>query len=135
MSAATFSTSSKRSCSYRLLVNPRPVRAMPDSASLHRKRSLAETTLGSSDTEPRLNARQRRQHCSLHLLAAADVDLAAGGVDDVEGVDDFSADGGHLGVEDVEVEVGQRPGDAVQHGDAVGGAHLDEGAARRRLVV
>src|SRR3569623_1197827 len=39
MSAATASTSSNRSRSYRLWVNPSPVRAMPDSASAHRMRS------------------------------------------------------------------------------------------------
>src|SRR5205823_4624358 len=54
MSAATFRTSSKRSCSYRLFVNPKPVRAMPDSASLHRSRSDAEIG-ASSATSPNLN--------------------------------------------------------------------------------
>jgi hypothetical protein len=48
MSAATLSTSSKRSCSYRLLVNPKPVRAIADRLSLQRSRSLAETGWASS---------------------------------------------------------------------------------------
>src|SRR5947199_10734755 len=43
MSDATLSTSSKRSCSYRLCVNPRPVRAIAESVSAHRRTSDAAT--------------------------------------------------------------------------------------------
>src|SRR4051812_27347714 len=137
MSAATFSTSSKRSCSYRLLVKPSPVRAMPDNASLHRSKSWAETIWGASSGAigRTLIARKRGQHGPLHLLASTDVDVLAARVGHVEGVDHFGAEGGDLGVADVEAEVGQRPCDPVQHGDAVGCTNLDERGARRHAVV
>src|SRR4051812_46249759 len=139
MSAATFSTSSKRSCSYKLLVNPSPVRAMPDNASLHRNRSWAETMCGTlasaSATSRRLTAGQRRQHGPLHLLAPADVDLRTACIGDVEGVDDLGAEGGDLGVADVEVQRRQRARDAVQDGDAVRSPDLDQRGARRSLAV
>src|SRR5262245_3892197 len=59
MSPATASTSSNRSRSYRLWVKPRPVRAMPDSASAQRirswrvggKRRLTRPTLSSGRFE------------------------------------------------------------------------------------
>src|SRR5437763_998839 len=134
MSAATFSTSSNRSCSYRLLVNPSPVRAIPDSASLHRRSSCAETTRGSlasaSATSRRLNASQCGQHGPLDVLTPADVDLCAMVVDDVEGVDDLGTVGSDLGVTHVEVESGEGAGDPVEGGDAIRSAHLDQGGAR-----
>ena len=60
-------------------------------------------------------------------------DLLAGHVADVEGVDHPIAEGLDLGRHDVEVQVGQRAGDAVQHADRVHRVHLhDGGVARRR---
>src|SRR4051794_41906262 len=47
MSAATLRTSSNRSFSYRLWVNPRPVRATAESVSAQRSRSTADGLNGS----------------------------------------------------------------------------------------
>ncbi len=62
-------------------------------------------------------------------------DLPAGGVADVERVDDLRADRGHERLADVEVELGEGPGDAVEQADRVGGLHVDDRGRLRRAVV
>src|SRR3954463_12218838 len=146
MSAATASTSSNRSRSYRLSVKPRPVRAMPASASLHRTRSCAVT---GSSTGPTLAGRSREAWggagpgdvvlAVVHgvegvhqrppdLVEVLDVgDLAAARVTHVEGVDGVALDGLDLGRGDVEVELVQGSRDPPQHAHGVGGPHLQHG--------
>ena len=71
MSAATLSTSSKRSCSYRLFVNARPVRAMPDSVSAQRSSSPADGTNGSVTASRRGRAPARRTRRSRRAAFAS----------------------------------------------------------------
>src|SRR5438067_2137448 len=63
------------------------------------------------------------------------VELVARVVDRVEAVDDLVSEGEDLGVADVELQVVERLGDAVQHRHRVGAAHLDDRSMRRRVVV
>src|SRR6478736_6724818 len=76
MSAATWSTSSKRSFSYRLWVNPRPVRAIAASASLQRTRSRRKS-VGSASVTP---ATLERAHQLLHGRDDTRVERAEFGV-------------------------------------------------------
>ncbi len=61
--------------------------------------------------------------------------LGAVGISDVEGVNDFVAEGGDLGRPDVEIAVGQGTGDPVENADAVGSPNLYDGGHRGRVVV
>ena len=125
MSAATCSTSSKRSRSYRLCVNPSPVRAIAASASLHRARSRALAV--TACTLRRRSHVSPTPHRSRDGVEHGPLDLARGGADrstrppvaraHVERVDDLHADRLHGGVADVEAELGERLGDAVQDAD------------------
>ena len=53
----------------------------------------------------------------------------------VERVDDLVAERGHLGVTDVEPDLGERLGDAIEQADRIGAADLDHRGVRRAVVV
>src|SRR5262249_26401884 len=153
MSAATFSTSSKRSRSYRLCVKPSPVRAIPDSVSAHRKRSTADTACWSVTDHtlvvvdlvflavdlgagrPRVHRLAFGEHCRAHAVGFVGGELPVAAVPQVEGVDHLVAECRDLRVADVEMETADRPGHPIEQPDRVGGAHFDHRCILGRVVV
>ena len=109
----------------------RPVRAMPESVSDHRIRSWWVGGLAVGH-QPASSWRRAR---STSTSSEGSSILPPPGPPDVEGVDHSVAQGLDLGGDDVEIELGQSPGDAVEHAHGVGGVDLDDGRAERGGVV
>src|SRR5687767_13866132 len=136
MSAATARTSWKRSCSYRLCVNPRPVLAMPARASLQRTRSCRVGRRPSAS--PLLI--NWRGYCRENVVSYRRErlfvgDLLAVRAPDVERVDRLRAHRLDLRRPDVETVAGERRGDAIQHTVAILRVYIDDGGGGRHLVV
>src|SRR5215213_5029921 len=114
---------------------------MAASASLHRARSRVKPCgpgeLGTSSalTGPTYSG-DGVEHGPLDLGAVERVvDEPAVAAPHVERVDDVLAERLHRRVADVEADLGEGAGDAVEHPDAVRGADFDDGRRVRLVVV
>ena len=97
---------------------------------------LAERSSGSPPPPTFGSERELVEDGALDLAEMVTLhDLAAVGGAHVKRVDDLVAHGRDLRAPDVEVEIGERACDAVEHADPIGCAHLDHGRGARRLVV
>ena len=119
-------------------MNPSPVRAIAASVSLHRARSRASRSRVATLGQPiRPDLRSTAWRTARSISARWNVvghELARPRAH-VERVDDLHADRLHGRVADVEPELGERLGDAVQDADLGGRPHLEHRRVARRLVV
>src|SRR5258708_3058762 len=90
----------------------------------------------SRQTTRRTSSAQMVQDRPLDLgLGLRVIDLGAVAIDDVERVDHLGTEGLHARRADVDVELGERVRDAVQHADAVPRLHIDHRGRIARIVV